>query len=100
VDEWVNEGDSDGDGLLDAFESLVGVDPNNIDTDADEISDESEIGPDGRTLWDMQLDGMPDGGDGSGDGGSGGGGGGGGGGCFVGTAALNRPPKPGIATRL
>jgi hypothetical protein len=89
LDEWVNEGDSDGDGLTDIFEQTVGVDPQNIDTDGDDICDESEIGPDGRTLWEMQLDGFtpddPD--DGSG---GGSGGGGGGGGCFLSTASLRR----------
>jgi hypothetical protein len=90
ADEWVNDGDSDGDGLTDIFEQTVGLDPQNADTDGDEVCDESELGPDGRTLWDMQEDGFPpdDPDDGSDDGGSGGGGSGGG--CFVGAARRAR----------
>ncbi len=88
-DQWANDGDTDGDGLVDDFEVAVGVDPNDIDTDDDDISDESEIGPDGRSLWDMQLDGIDDGTPGDDVPGDGNGGGGGsGGGCFLRTASL------------
>ena len=85
-DEWVNEGDTDGDGLTDAFELAQGLDPDSIDSDGDGFVDEGEIvetgagepGVDGGVidLWDIQ-EGLVE---------EGAGGGGGGGGCFIGAA--------------
>jgi len=84
-DVWISDGDADGDGLLDDFETLYGVDPSTVDTDENGETDETEVGPDGRSLWDIQQewDGVIDPGDGS-DGSSGGGGGGG---CFIGVTS-------------
>jgi PKD repeat protein len=107
TDEWVNDGDTDGDGLLDDFEEYVGLDPAKPDSDDNGISDESETGPDGTEMWDLQEewladqipgddvpgddvpgdDDPPTDGD-TGDDVPGGGGGGSGGGCFLGTATL------------
>ncbi|MFC1672340.1 Ig-like domain-containing protein, partial [Planctomycetota bacterium] len=101
ANEWLNDGDADGDGLLDGFESYIGFDPNKTDSDTNGVSDENEVGPDGQDMWDMQEDWLtgdvpgddvPDGdvpgddvpGDDWGDDVPGGGGGGGGG-CFIGT---------------
>jgi hypothetical protein len=81
ADEWLNEGDSDGDGLTDGFELDNGLDPDSTDTDADGIVDEAETDELGRDLWDVQ-EGITD------DGCDDGAGGGSGGGCFIGTAAL------------
>ena len=102
ADSWVSVADSDGDGLLDAFESIFGLDPGNVDTDNDGDIDETEQGPDGRDFWDIQFeddwqdddtpvddtpvddvpaDDTPD---------SGGGGGGSGGGCFIFAARQSR----------
>ncbi len=109
VSEWLNQGDADGDGLLDGFEEYIGLNPGETDSDIDGTCDESETGPDGRDMWDMQEDWLagqipgddvpgddvpgddipgddiPDDGD-YGDDVPGGGGGGSGGGCFLGTA--------------
>ena len=115
ADEWVNEGDTDGDGLLDGFEQYIGLDPAMPDTDENGTSDESETGPDGQDMWDMQeewLAGQLPGDDvpgddvpgddvpgddvpgddvpGDGDDGSGGGGGSGGG-CFVRSSGISSP---------
>ncbi|MFC1672119.1 Ig-like domain-containing protein, partial [Planctomycetota bacterium] len=105
ADAWNSVGDTDGDGLLDAFELLFGLDQEDIDTDADGNVDETEQGPDGRDFWDIQtddawqdddapaddtpiddtpiddtpVDGTPP---------APGGGGGGGGGCFIGTGTI------------
>jgi hypothetical protein len=88
--EWLNDGDTDGDGLQDEFETLYGVDPEVVDTDDDGTTDESETGPDGRSLWDIQEEWIGDNDD-SDDGSDGGSGGGGsGGGCFLNTASLKR----------
>jgi hypothetical protein len=79
-DEWLNDGDSDGDGLLDGFELENGLDPENADTDADGIADEAETDVDGMDLWDVQeelaaeADPDPSGG-------------GSGGGCFIRTGS-------------
>jgi len=87
ADEWLNDGDSDGDGLLDSFEIDRGLDPDNADTDADGIADEAETDVDGTDLWDVQeelgteFNSVPDSGDGAGGGGSGGG-------CFIGTGSI------------
>jgi hypothetical protein len=81
-DEWLNDGDSDGDGLTDGFEVDQGLDPANPDTDLDGIVDEAETDVLGRDLWDVQeglVDADPD--DGTG-------GGSGGGGCFIGTSGF------------
>jgi PKD repeat protein len=84
ANEWLNTGDTDGDGLTDAFEAMYPeVDPKDVDTDDDTTMDEDELGPDGRSLWEMQEDWIGDGDDDGSDGGSGGGGGGSGGGCFL-----------------
>jgi hypothetical protein len=77
ADVWINEGDSDGDGLSDIFEQSVGLDPQNADTNGDGAFDEYEAGPDGRDYFDLQLDGYTP--DDPTDPGSGGGGGG----CFL-----------------
>ncbi len=86
-EEWLNDGDTDGDGLQDEFENLYGVDPQVVDTDADGVIDENETGPDGRSLWDIQEEWAGD--DNDPDDGSDGGGGSGGG-CFLSTASLKR----------
>jgi PKD repeat protein len=88
--EWLNDGDTDGDGLKDEFEALYGVDPEVVDTDDDGTPDEAETGPDGRSLWDIHEEWVDDN-DGPDDGSDGGSGGGGsGGGCFLSTASLTR----------
>jgi PKD repeat protein len=119
ADEWLNAGDTDGDGLLDDFENYIGLDPAMQDTDENGTSDESETGPDGQDMWDMQEqwladqlpgddvpgdtpgdtpgDDVPDDGDYGDD--VPGGGGGGGGGCFLGTAKIERKPILGSVTR-
>jgi hypothetical protein len=81
-DEWLNDGDSDGDGLTDGFELDNGLDPDSVDTDADGVADESETDVNGADLWDVQeglIDADPD---------DGAGGGSGGGGCFIGTSGF------------
>ncbi len=83
--EWLNEGDADGDGLTDVFEQTVGLDPRDVDTNANGVYDEYEAGPDGRDWFDLQLDGSTPG---DPDDGTPGGGGGSGGGCFVKTAGM------------
>jgi len=50
-DTWFNAGDSDGDGLPDAFEATLSLQLYNTDTDDDTIPDENEIGADGKTLF-------------------------------------------------
>jgi len=82
ADEWLNDGDSDGDGLLDSFEIEQGLDPDNADTDADGIADEAETDVDGTDLWDVQENLVSDEPDDTPAGG------GSGGGCFIGTASL------------
>ncbi len=41
--EVVTPQDSDGDGLTDAFEDMLGTDPNNADTDGDGVNDKEEV---------------------------------------------------------
>ena len=53
-DCWQHEGDTDGDGLRDDFEPDYALDPAKPDTDGDGTMDEGVIGPDGRTLWEVQ----------------------------------------------
>ncbi len=55
AESWIHEGDTDGDGLADDFESARALDPTNVDTDGDGEPDESEIGTDGRTFWEAQT---------------------------------------------
>jgi hypothetical protein len=59
-DVWENPGDTDGDGLQDAFEAASFTDPNRSDTDGDGTPDEEELDGTGRTLWEAQQGGgMP-----------------------------------------
>src|SRR6185436_15925318 len=51
---FVSPGDSDGDGLTDAFERSVGLDPYNAFTKADGVADEVAIAPDGKTYFEAQ----------------------------------------------
>mgnify|MGYP000648687425 CR=1 FL=1 len=55
ADGWQHEGDTDGDGLTDDFEPAHALDPAKPDTDGDGRMDEGSIGPDGRTLWEVQA---------------------------------------------
>jgi len=105
ADEWLNDNDTDGDGLVDGFENYMALDPGETDTDTDGVSDESEMTPDGtKDMWDLQQEWLSGGGDDPGDddpgdgdpgdddpgdddpGDGGGGGGGSGGGCFLRTS--------------
>ncbi|SDZ75221.1 IPTL-CTERM protein sorting domain-containing protein [Thiothrix caldifontis] len=52
--------DSDGDGLTDAEETLLGTDPNNPDSDADGVMDKTEIGSDTSKPRDTDGDGTID----------------------------------------
>ena len=51
---WVHEGDSDGDGLSDAFETAHGLDPSKASSFADGIPDENRRDVEGRTMWELQ----------------------------------------------
>lgn len=51
---WHHDGDADGDGLLDGFETSRGLDPEKAVSFADGIVDESRQGPDGRSMWEIQ----------------------------------------------
>jgi len=51
---WVHEGDTDGDGLTDAFEAAHGLDPGKVASFADGTPDESRPTSDGRTMWEVQ----------------------------------------------
>ena len=53
-DVWVHEGDSDGDGLSDAFEFAHGLDPHKVSSFADGIADESRLDSSGKTMWEVQ----------------------------------------------
>jgi hypothetical protein len=53
-DRWQHDGDSDGDGLLDGFESGKGLDGAKPDTDGDGTMDEGVVGASGRTMWEEQ----------------------------------------------
>ena len=63
-DVWEHPGDTDGDGLLDAFEAANGTDGSSADSDGDGTPDETELDSLGRTLWDVQEAGAPAGDDG------------------------------------
>ncbi|MGB5667577.1 MAG: gliding motility-associated C-terminal domain-containing protein, partial [Maribacter sp.] len=52
--------DSDGDGLLDGLEITLGTDPNNADTDDDDIEDAVEVGNDTANPLDEDEDGIID----------------------------------------
>ncbi|WP_373073042.1 gliding motility-associated C-terminal domain-containing protein [Zeaxanthinibacter enoshimensis] len=52
--------DSDGDGLLDGQEAILGTNPNNVDTDADNINDNVEVGPNLDSPLDEDGDGIID----------------------------------------
>ncbi|TDQ32248.1 T9SS type B sorting domain-containing protein [Zeaxanthinibacter enoshimensis] len=52
--------DSDGDGLLDGQEAILGTNPNNVDTDADNINDNIEVGPNLDSPLDEDGDGIID----------------------------------------
>jgi hypothetical protein len=54
ADCWQHEGDADGDGLRDDFEPGYALDASKPDTDGDGGMDEGTVGPDGRTLWEVQ----------------------------------------------
>lgn len=53
-DAWVHEGDSDGDGLTDAFELAHGLDPKKISSFADGVSDENRLDASGKSMWELQ----------------------------------------------
>lgn len=53
-DVWINEGDSDGDGLADPFEIRHGLDPHKAATYADGKADEDRTDPSGRSMFDVQ----------------------------------------------
>ncbi len=72
-DGWVHDGDTDGDGLEDGFETAQGTDPLRIDTDDDGTPDEYELTASGGTLWDLWAAGAPPAGGSSGGGGGSGG---------------------------
>ncbi|MFO0667917.1 MAG: hypothetical protein U0174_28455 [Polyangiaceae bacterium] len=52
--------DTDGDGLTDAAEAIIGTDPNKADTDGDGIKDGVEVGPDASKPLDTDGDGTID----------------------------------------
>jgi hypothetical protein len=51
---FVSPGDSDGDGLTDAFERSMGLDPFNIFTKATGVADEVALAPNGKTYFEAQ----------------------------------------------
>jgi hypothetical protein len=59
----VPTGDTDGDGFDDAYEEALGTDPNNPDTDGDNVSDSDEVGLYGSDPLDpdTDFDGLQDG---------------------------------------
>jgi outer membrane protein OmpA-like peptidoglycan-associated protein len=59
-DGWAESADRDKDGALDWDEWHVGSDPENPDTDGDEMPDGWEIGPDAWDAFDSDLDGTLD----------------------------------------
>jgi hypothetical protein len=71
ADGWQHDGDTDGDGLRDDFEPGYALDAAKVDTNGDGGMDEGVVGPDGRTLWEVQegvdLRAAADSGGGSGD---------------------------------
>jgi hypothetical protein len=54
-DAWEHEGDRDGDGLGDDYESAAGLDPDAADSDGDGEPDEEEAGTGGASHWDLQA---------------------------------------------
>jgi hypothetical protein len=52
-DGWFNPGDTDGDGLIDAFETEIGLDVNAVDSNQDGNPDETETTSDGKTLFEV-----------------------------------------------
>jgi MYXO-CTERM domain-containing protein len=56
----VNDTDTDGDGLTDAQEDVLGTDPNNADSDNDTIGDAFEVGEDVENPLDTDEDGVID----------------------------------------
>jgi hypothetical protein len=52
-DAWVHDGDTDGDGLTDAFEVAHGLDPRKASSFDDGTPDESRRDSDGRTMWEV-----------------------------------------------
>jgi len=52
---FVSPGDSDGDGLSDAFERSAGLDPFNAFTKASGVPDEVALAPSGKTYFEMQA---------------------------------------------
>lgn len=54
-DAWHHEGDADGDGLSDAFETAHGLDPAKADTFGDGTPDESRVDASGKTMFEMQA---------------------------------------------
>ena len=56
----VNDTDTDGDGLTDAQEDVLGTDPNNADSDNDTIDDAFEVGEDVENPLDTDEDGVID----------------------------------------
>jgi hypothetical protein len=55
-DAWVNDGDSDGDGLKDEFEVRHGLDPHQAVSFADGIEDEDRLASNGKTMWEVQKE--------------------------------------------
>ena len=53
-DAWFHEGDSDGDGLTDAFEEAHGLDPHLASSFADGTPDELRLDSSGKTMWEVQ----------------------------------------------
>lgn len=58
-DEWISEGDSDGDGLKDDFEVRQGLDPRQAISFADGTPDEDRVGSSGKTMWEVQSSEAP-----------------------------------------
>lgn len=54
------DGDTDGDGLADDMEESIGTDPQNVDSDCDDVSDGEEAGNDPTSPDDSDLDGLVD----------------------------------------
>ena len=53
-DAWQHDGDRDGDGLLDGFETSRGLNPDQPISFEDGIVDESRLASDGRSMWEVQ----------------------------------------------